>query len=96
MNYDGNQELIVRVKNSQKGMFFCGATGNCSTWILSKNGKTYKVILDAGSIEEIKSIKGKSRGFQNISSRYDSGAMNHYIGIYHFNGKKYQLKKCSE
>lgn len=97
LNKDGNKELIVRTKNSPKGMFLCGATGNCSTWILSvKNKQNFKVILDAGSIEEIKSVKGKTHAFQNLSSRYHGGMMNHTIGVYKFTGEKYKLTVCSE
>ncbi len=96
LNGEGKDELIVKAKNSPKGMFYCGATGNCSTWILSRQAKTFRVILDAGSIEEINTTKGKSKGFVNLTSRGNSGAMNHYIGDYEFNGKEYKLKKCSE
>lgn len=35
LNKDNVKEIILRAKNSPKGMFYCGATGNCSTWILS-------------------------------------------------------------
>jgi hypothetical protein len=96
LNGDGKEESIVKAKNSPKGMFYCGATGNCSTWILSRRAKTFRVILDAGSIEEINTTKGKSKGFLNLTLRGHSGAMNHYIGDYEFNGKEYKLKKCSE
>src|SRR5262245_3196306 len=34
LNSDGRSEVIVRAKNNSKGMFFCGATGNCSMWVL--------------------------------------------------------------
>jgi hypothetical protein len=96
LNNDGNKELIIRSKNSSKYSFFCGATGNCSTWLLGKNGKDYKLLLDAGTVEEVKPLKGKRRGFQNLSSRYHGGTMNHTIGIYKFTGKKYNLTACSD
>lgn len=96
LNNDGNKELIISSKNSAKYSFFCGATGNCSTWLLGKNSKNYKLLLDAGSVEEVKPINGRARGFQNLSSRYHGGMMNHTIGVYKFTGKKYKLTACSE
>src|SRR5205085_9061810 len=80
LNKDNIKELILRAKNSPKGMLYCGATGNCSTWILSKSGNKYQIIFDAGSIEKLEIKNQITRSYRNLLIRGHLGAMNHYLG----------------
>jgi hypothetical protein len=96
LNRDKTKEIILRAKNSPKGMFFCGATGNCSTWVLRRQRNQYDLIYDAGSIEEIEATNEYTRNYRNLRTKGNSGAMNHYLARATFNGKKYQIKECAE
>jgi hypothetical protein len=96
LNNDGVKEQIIRAKNTSKGMFLCGATGNCSTWILRRKNNSYQIILDAGSIEDIEIKDEITNGYKDLVTRGNSGAMNHYLGTFKFIGKKYQARKCVE
>jgi hypothetical protein len=96
LNKDNIKEIILRAKNSPKGMFYCGATGNCSTWILSKSGNQYQIIFNAGSIEKVTVENQIAKGYRNLLIRSHAGAMNHFLGKARFDGKKYQIKECIE
>jgi hypothetical protein len=96
LNKDQVKEIILKTKNSPKGMFYCGATGNCSTWILSKRGNKYQIIFDAGSIEKIEAKNQITGSYRDLLIRSHSGAMNHFLGTAKFDGKKYQIKECFE
>jgi len=96
LNKDGVKEQIIRAKSSPKASFYCGATGNCSTWILSRKGNGYKILLDAGSVKYVEIQAKTTNGYRDLMTRYGSGAMNHYLRTFKFNGKKYQAEKCVE
>ncbi|HEX8195277.1 MAG TPA: hypothetical protein VF571_03620 [Pyrinomonadaceae bacterium] len=96
LNNDGAKEQIIRAKNTAKGMFLCGATGNCSTWILKRKSNSYEIILDAGSIENLEIKNETTNGYKDLATRGNSGSMNHYLGTFKFNGRKYQARKCVE
>jgi hypothetical protein len=62
LNGDGPKEIILRAKNSPKGSFFCGATGNCDYWVVRRNKKGYQIILDAPVTEEVLIQRRKTGG----------------------------------
>lgn len=77
------------------GAPFCGATGNCSTWLLNRRNAKWRIILDPGSV--IKDFEIKSRGstdYPDLLFRGRIGAGNHYLGLYRSNGLNYKLLNC--
>lgn len=74
---------------------FCGATGNCSTWLLSRVNGKWRIILNAGSVIEYFEIKTRrNSGYPDLLFRSRMGIRDHYSGTYRFNGKRYSLLSC--
>jgi len=78
------------------GLPYCGATGNCSTWIIKRRGRRYEVILNAGSvIKSLEITKRSSNKYSDLIFRGWMGASEHYVGRYRFDGTKYRLNRCT-
>ncbi len=79
------------------GMPFCGATGNCSTWILTGRGKRFRIILNPGSVIETIDIKKRGRNrYPDLTFSGRMAADDHYLGTYRFKGSRYRLRRCVE
>ncbi|MBK8464473.1 MAG: hypothetical protein IPL32_01455 [Chloracidobacterium sp.] len=75
--------------------FFCGVTGNCSTWIVSKAGKRSKIILNAGSaMDWIEKIPRGHQQYPDLVMRWRMGAADRYRGVFRFSGSVYRLRTC--
>lgn len=73
----------------------CGATGNCSTWVVVINTGRPRLILDAGSvIERVEVTKRPRFQYPDLSFRGRMGIAEHYIGRYRFDGRRYRLIQC--
>ena len=91
LNRDGSQELVVE----GRGNYFCGAVGNCSTWIFEHVPSGYRLLLDAGSIQDLKVLPSATNGYLDvITSRHDS-ATGTAQAIYKFDGMRYRAAECS-
>lgn len=93
LNNDESDEIIL------KGGFilFCGSSGDCRTWIVSKIKNEYRIILDAyagESAENIEPLPEKTYNFKNIRVKTNNGWSADNIGIFKFDGKQYLIKKC--
>jgi hypothetical protein len=95
LNGDGREEIILRAQGSPKGSFFCGATGNCETWVIRRERNGYKVILDASSIEEVHIQQEKTRRYSDLITSHDGGISHHTLAHYKYRDGKYTLKKCT-
>lgn len=87
LNNDNRNEYVVRTNP------WCGATGNCQTFIVQAKGNSYKIILDS-TVEEIIVDKTKSSGFRDILSTFDLGAPNRNLTRFRFTNGKYRVKEC--
>lgn len=96
LNGDGRNETIVRTKNNRVGNFFCGSTGNCQTWVIRREKGRYKVILDAGVIEEVVTEREKTGNYNDLTTRYHGGMMDHALAYYKYRNGKYLIRKCAE
>lgn len=94
LNGDREKEIVLRTKNSSSGIFYCGATGNCQTWVIQQERKGYKVILNASSIEEVQIQKGRTGNYRDLVVRGHGGAMDHSLAYYKYRAGKYTLQKC--
>ncbi len=87
----GTKAFIVR----GYGAPFCGATGNCSTWVVARSQRTYRILLDAGSVIEHFDIHRRPSGQKSDFTFWGRmGAGDHYQGRYRFVGDKYRLLTC--
>ena len=76
------------------GAGLCGATGNCPTWILLKNGAQLKIILNLTAIKTFE-IKQPNKKHQPLFLfRYRMGASDHYLSTFRFTGKGFTLLRC--
>jgi len=86
-----SEGLIVR----GYGPPLCGATGDCSTWIVQQRAKRFRVLLDAGSVIETIDIKKRRRGqYPDLIFRHRMGASDRYVERYRFDGRRYRLTSC--
>jgi hypothetical protein len=101
-NWDCKKVLeIKRIKRSAPqlyvvrgyGLPFCGATGNCSTWVVEVSGKKARIVLDAGSVIEPFDIATGGK-YPILSFRGRMGGGEFYRGTYVFTAGRYSLKDC--
>jgi len=71
-------------------------TGNCQTWVVSKEKGRYKIILSAGVIEEVGTEREKTGNYNDLTTRYHSGMMDHTIAYYRYRNGEYIIRKCAE
>ena len=77
------------------GAPFCGATGNCSTWVLNRRNGKWRIIRDPGSVIERFEIKPRnSNNYPDLVFRGKVGAGDHYLGWHRFDGMKYEILNC--
>jgi hypothetical protein len=88
LNQDGNKEMVLRTD-----AFYCGATGNCRTWVVRKR-KRYEILFDAGVIEKIEATNRRTNDFRDLQTRYRLGLYDRALTTAKFDGKKYRIKEC--
>ncbi len=93
LNGDHVPEVIARA-NSR---FWCGASGNCTTWVFRKSGKTYESMLVT---EEIDSYQGftvaqqRSSGYMDLIFNQHESATRQTLFVFKFRDGKYRLSDC--
>ncbi len=95
LNNDKSDEVILR------GVYglFCGSSGDCPTWIVSKINDEHKIIFEApvGEFpEDLQLLGNKTNGFVDIKVELQNGWSANNRGFFQFNGKQYRIKKCFE
>lgn len=94
LNNDGRDEFVVCGKNTSKGGYFCGATGNCQHWVIRKTTRSYEIILDARVTEEVNIQTSKANDYPDIVTRYRGGNLDHTLAYYGFKKGRYRIEKC--
>ena len=89
LNRDGEPELEVH----GIGVGICGAA-NCPTWIHSKVGTGYQLLLDAGSIQRVEPQRTFTNGYRDIMTSIHGSAWDSDLTLYKFDGKQYQRVRC--
>jgi hypothetical protein len=98
LNNDGISEVILK-GNGFGSVLFCGSSGDCNMWIVSKINKEYGIIFEARAGEfsgGVEFLPEKTNKFKNIKVKQLHGWSADTIGIFKFDGKRYQIKKCLE
>lgn len=88
LNGDGKLELSVHGIND-----ICGAA-NCASWIYHKTTNGYQLLLDAGSIQNVKPQRTFTNGYRDIITSMHGSAFDSDLSLYTFDGKMYRLKAC--
>ena len=74
------------------GQPLCGATGNCSVWVLDKD---HRLLLDGGGGESISVMSSYHRGKPDILFAIHISASDTGLERWRFNGSKYVLSWCA-
>jgi hypothetical protein len=88
LSRDGRTELVVHGINE-----ICGAN-NCYTWIFQKAGNSYRMLLDAGFIQQIEPQKTYTNGYHDVIGAMHGSAWDSELTLYKFDGKKYRRAGC--
>jgi hypothetical protein len=85
---DGSQQLLVRATKD-----FCGATGNCSMWILVR--KAGQLQLALGTEGQLLIVRNSSsRGFHDIAIGLHDSAFIEQYAEYRWDGTFYEQVDC--
>jgi hypothetical protein len=85
---DRSEEILVRGTN-----YFCGATGNCSMWILVRQGAEFRVVLDGGG-NRLTMNRTSSHGLHDVSTGWHYSAFVEEYHDYRFDGLTYKQVDC--
>jgi len=86
VNRDGVKELAL-----QTG---CATVGNCTLLVFQKTKESYRVILVANLVQQLKTTSSTSKGYLNIETRSHGSAISGGLEIYKFDGAVYKIADC--
>jgi hypothetical protein len=91
LNKDGQAEYIV-VLNEEH---LCGALANCPTWVYRRKGSEYQLLLrDMGRDHLLE--KTSTNKYLDLRLNAGDTASRSFVGIYKYDGSKYQAMQCYE
>lgn len=84
----GKEQVVV-----QGPAIFCGAHGNCSIWIFTRESGRLRLVLETGGGIFIVS-KNSSRGFHDVATGWHMSAEEEGFSVYRWDGSKYFELDC--
>jgi hypothetical protein len=84
----GSEQVVV-----QGPALFCGANGNCSIRIFTRESGRLRLVLETGGGIFIVS-KTSSRGFHDLATGWHMGSREERFGVYRWDGSKYTESDC--
>ena len=90
LNADGVPEVIVE----GRGSYFCGAA-NCATWVFGSSAGIYRLLLDAGSVQNLQSLPSRSNGYHDLRTWLHESATEQIETTYKFDGVSYRPTACA-
>lgn len=72
----------------------CGATGNCSFWILERDGKSFRVLLDTSVAHFFSVERSRTNGYRDILTSLHGSAFSSDLVLYRFDGVQYRATDC--
>jgi len=85
---DGVEAILVE----GRGIGPCGAA-NCQAYILEKQGKTYRLLLDARIIQQTHVLNFATNGYHDIQTDMHGSATSADLRIYRYDGQQYRLNE---
>ncbi|MBV9608758.1 MAG: hypothetical protein JO187_04295 [Acidobacteria bacterium] len=74
----------------------CGATGNCSTWLLKKSRTKFDLVLNGVSADAVGFEPQTTNGLKNVVASANTSAESSVLNVFAFNGRKYVKQSCYE
>ena len=74
----------------------CGATGNCSTWLLRKTRTRFHLVLNGVSADAVGFQPQKTNGFKNVVASANTSVESSAIYVFAYDGHKYVKQTCYE
>lgn len=88
LSQDGSQQILVRGTRS-----FCGATGNCSMWIVVRQAAQLRLVL--GNEGQRLIVRSSStRGFRDIAIGLHDSAFEEQYTVFRWDGVQYKQADC--
>lgn len=84
---DGRLQVLV-----EGPQLFCGANGNCSYWIFTRQHDQLHLVLDAAGSFHVKTTS--TRGFHDVVTSWHMSAYEGVFTVYRWNGTKYGRTDC--
>ena len=94
-----NDKNLLHLVISISSSFFCGASGgNCTMWLVERDGNDYKVLLETNG-QVINLEKTKTNGYMDISFPSHMGRDSRFreeqiIAVFKFDGSQYKTAEC--
>ena len=85
----GSHELIAHAT----GQYLCSPTGNCSLWVLRRDRKKYRVILE-GTAQTFTIQPTVTNGWHDIVLGMHGSAFETQLTLYKFDGTEYSRSAC--
>ncbi len=85
----GSPALVVQPSGNE----FCGATGNCSFWIVDLRHR--RVVLNTVGIQNFGAVPSRPGGMPEIITSSHASAHEQEEIVWHFQSSSYQRKSCA-
>jgi len=74
----------------------CGATCNCSTWLLRKSRTKYVLVLNGVPADAVGFQSRMTNGFKNVVASANMSAESSAVQVFAYDGHKYVRQSCFE
>lgn len=72
----------------------CGATGNCAFWVLEREGKSFRVLLETSMVHFFSLELSRKNGYRDILTSSHGSAFYSDLVLYRFDGAQYRATDC--
>lgn len=83
-------ELLVQASDN----CHCGATGNCWFWVLQREGKGFRVLLETDMVHLFSVETSRKNGYRDILTSSHGSAFYSDLVLYRFDGAQYRATDC--
>jgi hypothetical protein len=73
----------------------CGATGNCSFWVLHERQNDFDILLKTFLVQQFSVEPSRSNGFRDLITASHGSAFLQGLVLYQFDGKQYRATQCA-
>ncbi len=84
-------DLLVQASDSCN----CGATGNCSFWVLHQKPDGFETLLATNMVQQFSVEETRSGGYNDLMTASHGSAFLQGLVLYQFDGKQYRATQCA-